>query len=84
MEKISGLIFWVPVLLFLIIAAFFIKWDRHKIILAVLLLLLLFFFSQVLNHRHFESPTILLIRIGCPFVSFLALILYLLYDHKNR
>ncbi|OJG38252.1 hypothetical protein RV01_GL000388 [Enterococcus dispar] len=38
----------------------------------------------MLNHRHFESPTLLVIRIGCLFVSFLALILYLLYDHKNR
>lgn len=84
MERISGLIFWVPVLLFLIIAAFFVKWNRHKRILAFLLIMLLFFFSQVLHHRHFESTTILFIRISCLFVSFLTLILYLLYDHKNR
>lgn len=84
MERISGLLFWIPVALFLIISAFFIKWDRHKAILAFLLVLLLFFFRQVLHHRHFESPTLLVIRIGCLFVSFLALILYLLCDHKNR
>jgi uncharacterized membrane protein len=84
MERLSGLIFWIPVALFLIISAFFIKWNRHKVILATLLITLLFFFQQVLNHRHFESPTLLVIRIGCLFVSFLALILYLLYDHKNR
>ncbi|MEO1780888.1 hypothetical protein [Enterococcus diestrammenae] len=83
MELISGLIFWIPVTLFILILIRFVHWDRERSILAFLTVLLLFFIWQVLSHRHFEAGWLLALRIGGLFLSLVALILYLLKITKK-
>lgn len=83
MELISGLIFWIPVTLFILILIRFVHWDRERSILAFLTVLLLFFIWQVLSHRHFEPSWLLALRIGGLFLSLVALILYLLKITKK-
>ncbi len=77
MEKISGLIFWIPVALFFSVFLFFVRWNMDRIRLSALALVLFFFIYQVLNHRHFEPPLLLAVRILGVFVSMLLLILFL-------
>lgn len=78
MELISGLIFWIPVTLFVLILIRIVNWDKERINIALLTVLLLFFIWQVLGHRHFEAGWLLALRIGGLFLSLIVLILYLL------
>ncbi|KAF1291881.1 hypothetical protein BAU14_04945 [Enterococcus sp. CU9D] len=77
MEKISGLLFWIPVVLFFSIALFFVRWSKDRITLAGLSLVVFFFIYQVLNHRHFDSPWLLFLRLLGLFFSMIFLIIFL-------
>ncbi|MFZ8765911.1 MULTISPECIES: hypothetical protein [Enterococcus] len=83
MELISGLIFWIPVTLFILILLRIINWDKERVNIALLTGLLLFFIWQVLEHRHFEPSWLLALRISGLFLSLVALILYLLKITKK-
>ncbi|AYY08645.1 hypothetical protein EGX73_01590 [Enterococcus sp. FDAARGOS_553] len=78
------MIFWIPVLLFLIIGSIFITWRKNVVVLLFLLIPFLFFLLNVFDHHHYEPMSDLMYNLLGLALSTIAIIFYLLFQSKKK